>query len=99
MIQHELNYSLPHNGTETSREAAKSQSPKKTEADKLRILAFVNGCQDGATRDEIEVHLGMRVNTINPRVNELVAQGKLSDGPDKRLTRGNCKAGVLRAVK
>ncbi len=59
---------LPHNGTETSRQAAELAEPGAN-TDCGRILAYLRQCGDrGATRDEIAAHLGMLIQTVTPRV-------------------------------
>ena len=41
----------------------------------------------GLTCDDLEAHLAMRHQTCSPRVNELVAQGRLLDSGQRRRTR------------
>lgn len=97
MTQTELDFDRPHNGTPTSIAAADSQSPRKTAIDRERILAYVRSA-GGATRDEIEVGLGMQGNTVRPRVWELVRAGKLVETEAKRKTRTGSWAAVVGVV-
>jgi hypothetical protein len=64
--------SAPHNGTETSREAAESVVDT-AEADRWRVLRFVASRGDyGATRQEIEAALSIGGDSVRPRVWECV---------------------------
>ena len=98
MTQTELNFDTPHNGTATSRAAAENQKPSKVKADRAAILAYVKS-RDGATRDQIEVGLGMAGNTVRPRVWELIGYGHLEVTTEKRPTRAGSPAFVLRVKK
>jgi hypothetical protein len=57
----------PHNGTETSREAAEMAEPRAS-SDCGRILAYLRTRPDGATREEIAKALEMLIQTVTPRV-------------------------------
>ncbi len=72
----------PHNGTETSREAA-AKIVGKVEIDRQRILdsLVAYGPQ---TRDELHRSTGIPENTINPRVFELVEKLGLAHIAGKR---------------
>jgi hypothetical protein len=65
--------SAPHNGTSTSRAAAKAVGGR-AEADRWRILEYIVSLGDrGATRDELVIHFNltdkpMGGDTIRPRV-------------------------------
>lgn len=67
-----LEPSAPHNGTDTSREAAESVVDT-AEADRWRVLRFVASRGDyGATRQEIEAALSIGGDSVRPRVWECV---------------------------
>jgi len=86
---------------ENSRAAADQVTPSKAASQRNRIHHFVHSRgQQGATRDEIVHTLGLDVQTVTPRVLELVRMGDLSEKPgETRLTRKGCKAAVLVATK
>jgi len=97
MIQKTIDYDpkpLPHNGTATSIAAADSQSTRKVQLDRERILAHVRN-SGGETRDQIEEATGMIGNTIRPRVKELLRAGKLVETTIQRPTRTGRGANVL----
>ena len=49
--------------------------------------------------DEIEVNLGFKVSTINPRVRELLDEGRIVETEETRPTTSGRKAHVLKAVR
>ena len=53
----------------------------------------------GATRDEIFNHFGYRMNTVTPRVRELLDEGRIIETDKFRLTTAGRKARVLVARK
>ena len=66
------------------------------------VLALVRSCREhGATADEAEYKLGLRSNSVAPRISELVKAGllvELHDGNGervRRLTRDKCFARVV----
>lgn len=64
----------PHNGTETSREAARKIAPK---AASLRAVVYDAICMAGAagaTRSEIANSTGIKKDTANARVSELLSR-------------------------
>ncbi len=84
-------FSVPHNQTRTSKAAA--AHVEKTEANNtgerlvLKMLAapmWVNG----ATREQIEDTLGMKTQTVCPRVNKLVEKGHARVVGEKTLRTG-----------
>lgn len=99
----------PHNGTETSIEAAE-KIQEDAHADRWRVLRYVVGCGDrGATREEIEHALTMTGNSVRPRVWECVEVEQvrrhfgvstplLAAPGHKRLTLSGAKAFVLLAT-
>ena len=65
----------PHNGPETSRDAARKIAPK---AGALRAVVYDAICMAGAggiTRSELAAALGMKKDTVNARVSELISRG------------------------
>lgn len=67
----------PHNGTATSKAAAKAIEPHR-DSQAGRVLAFVRASgQHGATREEIADGLQMRLASVCARVSELVADSKI----------------------
>jgi transcription initiation factor IIE alpha subunit len=81
----------PHNGTETSREAALEirKALPKLEG---RVLIFIAGRPDGATNEEIETALQMTGNTVRPRVVELRERKLIHDSGQTRKTRSGRNA-------
>jgi hypothetical protein len=62
------------------------------------VLGYFRQCGGhGATRDEVEVALGLKHQTGSVRVLELIQAGFCVEGPDKRLTRSGREAYVVRA--
>jgi hypothetical protein len=84
----------PHNGTDTSADAAESVANLTGE---LRIKIFdwlVTKGDLGATSDEAEVALGLSHQTCSPRILELRKANMVVDSGLRRLTRGGRKAKV-----
>lgn len=100
---------LPHNGTETSREAAETMVDA-AQADRWRVLRYVVSLGDrGATREEIELALNMTGNSVRPRVWECIHEKEvrrhfgvstplLAEPGHRRLTLSGSKAMVLLAT-
>jgi hypothetical protein len=93
---------LPHNGTETSKAAAKRQSMGKVDRDLRDIRrAFVGRGDQGFTREELSEATGINPNSINPRTNFLMKTGELVPKIDaegnrvKRKTTSGSPAQVL----
>ena len=82
----------PHNGTETSRDAAESIGPH---AGSLRsmILGFIRKAENGATCDEVEAALSMSHQTASARIRELM-QKKLIYHDGQRKTRSGRMARI-----
>jgi hypothetical protein len=87
----------PHNGTETSREAAESLDGQCNRLE-LMVLRGIIGLGD-ATRDELEEMLGLTGNCVRPRCWSLIGKGYIRkvDGAT-RPTRSGRKAEVLTAT-
>lgn len=79
-------------GPETSSEAAtaaEEYAPKK----RLQILAYIlSRGAEGATDDEGQRALGIRVQTYTPRRYELVKEGFVVDSGMRRRTISGCRA-------
>jgi hypothetical protein len=85
----------PMGKKETSRAAALQTYPN-TGNDKHRILDFVRWQGGtGATRDQIEMVLGLSGSTVRPRVIELIEGGWLEETERTRKTRLGGQAFVL----
>lgn len=77
----------PHNGTDTSIEAARSMEGS---VNVLRIQIFKlikRSGTTGMTCDEVECDSGLRHQTASARVNELAGRGDLVDSGKRRKTR------------
>lgn len=86
---------LPHNGTTTSIEAARSISRASVEHDKARILAFIKWKgEDGATDEEGQFALGIAGDTYRPRRGELAREGRIQQALFKRKTASDRRASV-----
>ena len=70
---------------ETSREAARV-ALGRSGTQRFRIYALVQ-MHDGLTADELEVATRIPMNSITPRINELVSDGWLVDSGLRRATR------------
>lgn len=92
--QHGLYVGVPHNGIETSIEAALSYLPQLG-ADEARVLKFV-ASNDGAICDEVEAALGMKHQTASARLNGLEQKKCVIRTGERRRTRSNRWALVYR---
>ncbi len=89
---------LPHNGSETSKEAA-AKAVSRAESDRETIFAAIVAA-GGLTRDEIEVVTEISGNTVRPRVVELVKAGRIEESTTEwRNTRLGCRAAVLQVTQ
>ena len=70
---------------ETSREAAKA-ALGRSGSQRVRIYNLVQH-MDGLTADEIQAAINAPINSVTPRINELVADGWLEDSGERRPTR------------
>ncbi len=78
--------SLPHNGTDTSRDAAESIAPVVNELAR-GVYDFIKSRGPfGATDEEQQMNLGIPGNTQRPRRNRLEAAGLIRRSGDKRAT-------------
>ena len=84
VIQHSLfEASAPHNGTETSIQAAIEIQPKIGALQEL-VLNAVSREPQGMTRDEISNYLDIPTATVCGRCNELVKMGKLGSKSESK---------------
>lgn len=69
---------VPHNGTETSRKAARAVRERGTDTtQKGRILALLLASRaEGMTRSQLANAAGIRESTVGPRVAQLIREGK-----------------------
>jgi hypothetical protein len=87
---------VPHNGTRTSRAAARSMGRIALDL-RERIYAYVCACGiQGATADEIEAALRINGNTVRPRLVELRSSinPRIVDSGRTRATRSGRSAVV-----
>ncbi len=74
-------------GPETSRAAANSMRTA-ARGQRAQILAFIEQRgSHGATLDEVEMQLGIRIQSVCPAVNSLAKTGVVRDSGEKRKTR------------
>ncbi len=83
----------------TSREAAQRVRPSRAESDRRRILHYVvSRGAEGATRDDIVRVLGIEIQTVCPRVDELLTLAHLEQTKERRHTRSGASAFILVAT-
>jgi hypothetical protein len=91
---------MPHNGTDTSIDAAQSHSPDDAKNLRAKVYAFIalrsvrGGIVRGATSDEAEAVLKLSHQTCSARFNELRNRGLIVDSGERRATRSGRKAAV-----
>ncbi|HXH05393.1 MAG TPA: hypothetical protein VNI83_02265 [Vicinamibacterales bacterium] len=84
--------------SDTSRAAAYSMRDRApTVRERIYVFMRDRGAY-GATRDEVEVALGLRMQTVNGRIAELKAAGLIRETDMKRATRSGRLAHVFVAV-
>lgn len=94
---------LPHNGTPTSRQAAKDAKPDASKMRQKVLDTIASRGAWGATDEEIQLLTGMNPSTVRPRRGELVKKGKVwkaldhEGKPMRRPTRSGSSAQVWRA--
>lgn len=70
--------SLPHNRTATSHAAAETKQRSGTaDSDRNRIAVFLHTCPQGLTRQQLADDLGLQIQSVCPRVHELIEAGIL----------------------
>lgn len=82
----------PHNGTETSREAAESVRDDVGRQEAMILALLDEAGSDGMTDDEIEVATGLRHESASARRRGLVLKGLVVDSGKVRPTRRGRKA-------
>lgn len=81
--------------SETSRQAQIAIAPHR-ESLREKVYRFIRSKgTEGATREEIELGLGMGGSTVRPRVKELLAAGLIVASSERRKTRSGLGAEVL----
>lgn len=91
-------FETPHNGSDTSRAAAKSAASKALRQ-RERILQFIRDRGDhGDTREEFELATGISGNTTRPRGRALCKAGLIRETSCTRRTAAGSAARVLIAV-
>jgi hypothetical protein len=88
----------PHCGVDTSIAAADSVAEHTPNLRAIVLQAIVAKGTHGATRDELAAELGYIINTILPRVWELMKAGRIKETEQRRLTRSGRMARLLVAV-
>jgi hypothetical protein len=92
----------PHNGKPTSIAAAESVV-NSASRQRAQVYAFIAGRKDGATREEIEIALGLAGNAVRPRVWELLGNNghaaRIRESGERRRTNSGRMAEVLRIVQ
>ena len=84
----------PHNGTETSKAAARSIAPRMNPMRMSILAALIRADPQGLTADEIERCTGMTGNSIRPRLVEMATLTWVSRGPEVRATKSGRDASV-----
>lgn len=88
---------VPHNGVDTSIEAARSIAPEARTL-RMRVHGFISlRGQRGATCEEVERQLGIPHQTASARITELVARDAIYRTGSKRPTSSGRMAGVYLA--
>ena len=88
----------PHNGTDTSRDAAEHVRPRAKQMG-LDVLRFiVDRFDEGATADEVGTALEMRAQTVSARCNDLQRKQWIRRSGEKRPTSSGCLAHVYLAT-
>lgn len=88
---------VPHNGTDTSRAAAKSIEPHLGNL-QARVLNYLKQCGAGATDEQMQIALDMNASTQRPRRIELARKGLIRKSEEKRKTTSGRLAQVWRAI-
>lgn len=86
-------------GTAPTSRAAAERAVLKSGSQRRRIYDALRAAPTGMTRDELEVHLGIPCNSLNPRLRELATDGWITDTGRIRLTRSGSPAVVWSACE
>lgn len=77
----------PHNGTETSKKAARAIAPRMAGQRYIIFQCMMKAGSTGCTADELERRCKMTGNSIRPRLNEMAELGWVRRTNDTRKTR------------
>lgn len=91
--------SAPHNGTDTSRDAAANIREHLGRLEFVVFAAVACARDAGVTNDEIEVITGLAGNTVRPRIVRLREMGLVRDSQRRRPTRSGRAAVVWQMVQ
>jgi hypothetical protein len=72
----------PHNGTETSKAAARELTQAERQERKDRIVAALLASPAGLTREELVVATGLKENSVNSACNACVREGLAVEDED-----------------
>lgn len=89
----------PHNGSETSKAAARSIAPRMNPMRVSILAALIRADPQGLTADEIERCTGMTGNSIRPRLVEMETLTWVVRDGDTRETRSGRPASVWRVTE
>jgi hypothetical protein len=89
---------IPHNGTDTSVDAARSVRSELPRLEAL-VLGALRGSPAGATAEELEAMTCLRGNTVRPRLVGLRERGMVEDSGGRRATASGRLAVIWRAVQ
>ena len=89
----------PHNGTETSKAAARSIAPRMNPMRMVILAALLRVDDQGATADEIERRTGMTGNSVRPRLVEMETLMWVVRDGDTRETRSGRPASIWRVTE
>jgi predicted ArsR family transcriptional regulator len=87
---------VPHNGTDTSRDAAESMRPHVSHIEE-RLMKFIT-YYGSATCDEVEVNMTITHQTASARLKGLADKGLIKDSGARRPTRRGRAARVYVAT-
>ena len=85
-------FDAPHNGTDTSRGAAKAATPAMK--DRQREIVDTLTLYGPLTQEAIATAVSRPIQSINPRVNELARMGLIRDTGERRPTKSGKRAAV-----
>ena len=85
-------FDAPHNGTDTSQDAAKAATPAMTA--RRQAVRDTLASWGPMTQEEIATFLAWPIQSVNPRVNELSRMNLIRDTGERRPTRSGKRAAV-----
>lgn len=89
----------PYQEHSDTSQAASASVAESASGMRARVLDYIKASPTGRTRDEIEVGLGLLMQTVSPRVCELAELGLIEDSGERRPTRRGRKAVVWHFCK